>query len=53
MTTEYDKIWLEVDVLQERDIKTEKMQACIKALKKVPYIVNVTKATYVPKNADT
>ena len=46
MSTDYDKIWLEVDVLQERDLKTEKVQECIAALKKVSYVVNVTKAQY-------
>ncbi len=44
--SEYDKIWIEVDVEQDRDKKTEKMSKIMGHLMELDEVKNVTKITY-------
>ena len=44
--SEFDKIWIEGDVDQDREKKTEKIQEIIKALSGVGCVENVTKVQY-------
>ncbi|MHA1827934.1 MAG: hypothetical protein ACTSX6_04720 [Candidatus Heimdallarchaeaceae archaeon] len=44
---EYDKIWIEVDVNQDRDKKTEMLNKIMNSLDKLDFIKNIAKVTYV------
>lgn len=44
--SEYDKLWIEVDVDQDRGKKTDKVCAVIEALRKASCVANVTKVQY-------
>jgi len=46
--SDYDKIWIEVDVEKDRDKeeKTKKILAIIEALSRVESVINITKTQY-------
>ena len=44
--TMYHKIWIEVDVEKDMELKTEKIKEIMEALEKVKCIVNISKVQY-------
>ena len=44
--TMYHKIWIEVDVEKDMELKTEKIQMIMTALKDVECVVNISKVQY-------
>lgn len=42
----YHKIWIEVDVEKDMELKTEKIKRIMEALEKIPCIVNISKVQY-------
>ena len=46
MMVMYHKIWIEVDVEKDMELKTEKIKRIMEALEKIPCIVNISKVQY-------
>ena len=44
--SQFDKIWMEVDVEQDREEKTKKIKEIIDSLDKIDCVCNVTKVQY-------
>lgn len=42
----YDKIWVELEIEQDRDNKTKKIQEVLEHCSKIPCVKNVSKVTY-------
>ncbi len=51
--SDYDKIWIEVDVEQDRENKTKKLQEIMKALEEINCISNVTKIQYIMPHTES